>query len=341
MISLTLNTLLKIILATIPILVFLLILIYLDSYKLVRLRSVLAAVTAGGAAALACLWINSWLLARMPWDMVSFTRYGAPVIEEVFKSLFLIYLLRVGKVGFLVDAVIYGFGVGTGFALVENLVYLWARPDAELLICLIRGFGTAVMHGCATALFGIVSKLFTEVRSTVRFRIFGPGLAGAIITHSFHNHFVIPPLLSTAAIMALFPAVVLLVYRCSERSLRHWLGAGFDSDMELIKLINSGELSNSRVGRYLQSLRQSFRGEVIGDMLCYLRIQVELALRAKGAFLMHKGGFPIQPDPEIKEKFDELRYLERQIGRTGRKAIAPFVHTRSHDLWQLHKLSGR
>lgn len=36
----------------------------------------------------------------------------------------------------------------------------------------------------------------------------------------------------------------------------------------------------SRVGLYLESLRKSFRGKVVPDMLCYLRIQVELALRA-------------------------------------------------------------
>lgn len=332
---------LKCLLATLPIVLFLLALIYLDSYKLVGLPAVLANVGAGVAAAMAAFWVNSWILTGLQWDAASYTRYGSPVIEEVFKSLFLLYLIRTRKAGFLVDAAIYGFAIGAGFALAENLYYLKSRPEADLPVWLIRGFGTATMHGCATALFGIVSKLLTEVRSSVQIGVFLPGLAAAMVAHSVHNHFVIPPLLSTAAIMVFFPALVILVYWRSERSLQQWLGVGFDADMELLKLINSGKLSSSRVGIYLQSLMKSFRGEVVADMLCYLRIQVELAMRAKGAFLMQKSGYAICPDPEIRDKFEELRYLERQIGKTGKQAVAPFVHTRSHDLWQLYKLAAK
>jgi RsiW-degrading membrane proteinase PrsW (M82 family) len=340
LISLTFASLIKILLATLPIILFLFALIYLDSYKLVGLPSVLANVAMGVGAAVICFWVNSWIWAGMQWEATRYTRYGSPMVEEFFKSLFLVYLIGTRKAGFLVDAAIYGFAIGAGFALAENLYYFQSRPDALLSVWLIRGFGTATMHGCTTALFGIVSKLLTEVRSTVRTAAFLPGLAGAIVAHSFHNHFVIPPLISTAAIMVVFPGIVALVYWKSERSLQQWLGVGFDADMELLKLIHSGELSNSRIGHYLQSLRKSFRGEVVADMLCYLRIQVELALRAKGAFLMQKSGYPIQPDPEIGEKFGELCYLEHQIGKTGKQAVAPFVHTRSHDLWQLHKLVG-
>ncbi len=333
--------LIKTLLAAVPILLFLLALVYLDSYKLVGLTSVLASVAAGGAAAWACFWLNTWILSGAHWDAFSYTRYGSPAVEETLKALYLVYLIRTKKAGFLVDAAIYGFAIGAGFALAENLYYLRSRPEADLSVWLIRGFGTATMHGCATALFGIVSKLLTEVRPAARLAVFLPGLAGATAAHSFHNHFVVPPLFSTAAIMVVFPALVVLVYWKSERSLQQWLGAGFDADMELMKLINSGELSSSRVGLYLQSLKAGFHAEVVADMLCYLRIQVELALRAKGAFLMQKSGYPIQPDPEIGEKFEELRYLERQIGKTGKQAIAPFVHTRSHDLWQLYKLAVR
>ena len=40
------------------------------------------------------------------------------------KALIVVVLIRTHRIGFLVDAAILGFAVGTGFALVENLYYL-------------------------------------------------------------------------------------------------------------------------------------------------------------------------------------------------------------------------
>jgi len=117
----------------------------------------------------------------------------------------------------------HGFAVGAGFALVENIHYLVCVPEAGLPVWMIRGFGTATIHGCAGALCAIVSTLSSETRSGGA-GVFLPGLLGAIAAHSLHNHFIEPPLLSTAGITLVFPGLVFLVFRSSERSLQHWLG---------------------------------------------------------------------------------------------------------------------
>ena len=70
----------------------------------------------------------------------------------------------------LVDAAIFGFAIGSGFALVENLYYLASRPDAHVAVQIIRGFGTAIMHGGATAIFAIVSVALAEKRPDGRAR---------------------------------------------------------------------------------------------------------------------------------------------------------------------------
>src|SRR5438067_1615678 len=76
-----------------------------------------------------------------------------------------------------------------------------------------------------------------------------------------------------------------------------WLGAGFDADTEMLELINSGRLSDSPVGRYLHQLKDRFRGPIVADLLCYLRLHTELALRAKGILMMRENGF----NPPIDE----------------------------------------
>ena len=60
------------------------------------------------------------------------------------------------RIGFLVDAAIFGFAVGTGFALAENLYYLHLAAEAGMGTWIVRGFGTALMHGGATALFAVM-----------------------------------------------------------------------------------------------------------------------------------------------------------------------------------------
>src|SRR4029078_3178151 len=103
----------------------------------------------------------------------------------------------------------------------------------------------------------------------------------------------------------------------------------------MLELITSGRLSDSPVGRYLDSLRGKFQGPVVADVLCYLRLYTELALRAKGILIMRENGFESEVDAETRAKFDEMSYLETSIGRTGLRALQPMLHMSNRDLWRL------
>ena len=127
-------------------------------------------------------------------------------------------------------------------------------------------------------------------------------------------------------------------FQRSEKSTREWLGVGFDTDATLLEAVNTGEVSQTRVGAYLQSLRAKFPGELVADMLCMLRIHLELSIRAKGILLAREHGFETKAEPDIREKFTELEYLEKSLGTTGMLAIKPFLHTTHRDLWQLYSI---
>jgi RsiW-degrading membrane proteinase PrsW (M82 family) len=321
-----------------PVLFFLGLLIYLDSYKLVRPRWVVFTIVLGGAAAAASYTVNGILLSRFAIDFTTYSRYVAPVVEESAKALILIWFIRSQRTGFLVDAAIYGFAVGTGFALLENAYYLRSIPDTHLVVWLIRGLGTAVMHGGTTSIFGIGSQLLAEFRSPKQISIFLPGLLTAVLLHSLFNHLFFSPIFSTLVTLLVFPLLIFVVFEKSEKSLQNWLEVGFDADTELLELMNSGRLSESKVGTYLQSLREKFSGEVVLDLLCYLRIHLELSLRAKGILMMREAGFDAEPDDETRALFQEMRYLEGSIGKTGKLALLPFLHTSGKELWQLYMI---
>jgi hypothetical protein len=315
--------------------------VYLDSYKLIGLRSVLVLIVIGCTTAALSFLVNTAAALFLELDRTIDARYVAPLLEESLKAAYLVYLLRTNKIGFMVDAAIAGFAIGAGFALLENLFYLWMLPGPGMFLWMIRGFGTAIMHGGVTAIVGILGQSAMERRGTFGLMCIVPGLALAVFVHSVFNHFFLTPELTTVIVLCVLPPLVVIVFNRSERSTQNWLGIGFDTDRELLEMITGGVLAETRVGRYLHSLADRFPGEVVADMLCYLRLYLELSVGAKGILMMREAGFHIAPDLEIPEKFRELKYLERSIGKTGKLAVLPFLRTGSRDLWQLHMLQDR
>ena len=326
--------------SVLPVFLFLGALVLIDSYKLVAWRAILLSGLAGMVAALASYAVNVTLRPALGLDLARYSEYVAPVVEESLKAAFVVWLLQRNKVGFVVDAAIHGFAIGTGFAFLENLYYVEAASGATLWTWIVRGFGTAVMHGGTTAILAMIAKTLHPRAGAFRLSLVLPGLGAAVVLHSLYNRFLVQPILATALIVMIFPWLIVVVFQYSERETQAWLGAGFDTDQELLTAMHAGRISATPVGSYLKTLRTRFAPEVIVDMMCLLRLRAELAIRAKGILMLREAGFEPPPDPTVKDKFQELKYLEKSIGKTGMVAMHPFLHTSTRDLWQLNMLNG-
>lgn len=321
-----------------PVLVFLLLLVYLDSYKLVRLRTVLWVILTGALLPVISYWVNGYLMENLGLSLHVYSRYAAPMVEEAMKASVMIYLFRTHRIGFLVDAAILGFAVGAGFGVVENFYYLYLAADAQIGVWVVRGFGTALMHGGTMALFGVMAQTLTERQMKINPLLLLPGFIMAVIIHSVFNHFPGTPILTTLGTLLILPLIFMVVFEKSARSMHDWLEEDFDEDAMLLEQINSGEFSESRIGRFLNDLKQAFPGTVVVDMLCYLRLYTELALRAKGVLMMRENGLDTPVGERTRAKFEEMRYLEKSIGKTGLLALSPFLKMTRKDLWQLYVL---
>jgi RsiW-degrading membrane proteinase PrsW (M82 family) len=324
--------------ALLPVLAFLCGLLYFDSYKLVSLRRVLAVILAGGLCCAGSYFLNGLVRENLGLTTPVLSRYAAPVIEEFLKALIIVYFLSRNRIGFMVDAAIYGFAVGSGFSIIENLYYLQMYTDSSMTVWVVRGFGTAIMHGGVAAIFAVIAHSLSGTHDKLQALDLLPGLLLAILTHSVYNHFFLNPIFSTLLITLLLPAVAYVVVRQSEQQVSQWLGLGFDEDAELLELINSGEFSSSPVGQYLHSLCEYFSGETVVDILCYLRLQKELSLRAKGMLMMRENGFKVEIEPNVREVLIEMKALQENIGKTGQAAIKPFLRLSRKDLWQIYLL---
>ncbi|MEP7084785.1 MAG: PrsW family glutamic-type intramembrane protease, partial [Betaproteobacteria bacterium] len=180
-----------------PVLTFLTFLFYLDSYKLVSPRAVVAVVISGAVAAVTSYLSNAAVLNAFHLDLPNFSLYVAPLIEEFWKGLIVLVLIRTHRIGFLVDAAIFGFAAGTGFALVENMHFFGTIANVGIGMWIVRGFGTAFMHGGSTALFAVIGLTLMERARRHGLLALLPGFGLAAILHSGFNHLADSPRLAT------------------------------------------------------------------------------------------------------------------------------------------------
>jgi hypothetical protein len=142
--------------------------------------------------------------------------------------------------------------------------------------------------------------------------------------------------LQAAGTLVIPPPLLRLVFQRSTRALHEWLELDFDADARLIAMITSGEFTGTKIGRFFSDVRSKFGGPVLADMLCYLRVYTELAIRAKGLLMARENGIELPAGERTREKFEELHFLEKSIDKTGCLAMKPFLLMERKDLWQMN-----
>ena len=115
-----------------------------------------------------------------------FRRYTAPIVEEVLKGLFVIYLVRRPSFHYFVDGAIYGFAIGIGFAIIENYSYVIGTQQAAMGIAISRVLSTNLMHATGSALIGISLGYSRFERPG---KAVAAGLAGLILALLVHIGF--------------------------------------------------------------------------------------------------------------------------------------------------------
>ncbi|HEX7271376.1 MAG TPA: PrsW family glutamic-type intramembrane protease [Casimicrobiaceae bacterium] len=115
--------------------------------------------------------------------------HTAPFVEEIFKSLILLYLVRRADTTSFVDGAVYGFAAGTGFAIAENMLYL-SRVDVDTGVVLgtLRAFEASVLHGSTTAIVGMALAGFPLGPVNNPLLRWLVGLTIAITIHTAYNN---------------------------------------------------------------------------------------------------------------------------------------------------------
>lgn len=321
--------------ALLPMVFFLITMWYLDTFQLIKKRFLFTTVVIGCFTAGLATVINDYITINYVVDRLTLSRFIAPFTEEFVKILPVILLFRQRRIGFMIDSAILGFAIGVGFALVENIFYLSVLDNTSLLTWFVRGFGTAIMHGGATSIAAIVIKIISDTKFWNIFIIYLSGYLSAVFIHALYNLFLLPPITTALITILSLPIIYFVIFTKSEELTRSWLGVGLDNDMELLKILMAGNISETRLGKYISTIQNSFQPLVVGDIICYLRVYLELSVKAKGLLILKDSGIEIEADSSTIAQVKELEYLDTQIGKTGKLAIQPLLNLKDTDLWQL------
>jgi RsiW-degrading membrane proteinase PrsW (M82 family) len=338
----------KLAVALAPVIVLVVVFERLDVFRLVSTGGVVVYLLAGAALAALSYIANGHVLDGLPIGFTDYSRYVAPVIEEIVKALPIVALFAFDRVGFKLDAAIAGFALGAGFSVYENLYLLALFPSANIGVWIVRGFGTAVMHGGATALFAVISHEFCEHQAHRVGRharlypwLFLPGLLVAIAIHSAFNHLPGDPLLAMFLAMLLIPLTLLVVFAKGGAAAHDWLEHDHDGHAAMLAELRTGRFAETDEGRAIAALTGRLSPRIAETVKSWIELQLALVLRAEEVLLAHERGEPVVVGEAELAQFHRLDALSRQIGRAARHAIQPHLRFSRSDLYELHMLRHR
>ena len=321
--------------ALLPVVVYIVVVYVLDSFALISVKRLLLLVLCGMAAALACfgLFQLTWMI--LPETVSDFVD---PVVEEAVKAIPLLILARRKKIAFFIDSVICGAALGGGFSILENIFYLVLGDELGMGTVLFRGLEVALIHmGCsaivAAALMFAVRldgrrRAHLEIkRRDVWMAVFL--LLAAPALHVAHNTFHFNPLMQFIAVFGSMAGLLVWTYQYDGDMIHRWLDKGLDKQVDLFRSIQEGNLSETKTGQFLLSVKDSFSPEMFFDVICYVKLNVELSIAAKSRFMLREAKLDLPLDEEqartLLAQYEEYRLLEKRLGQSARITIAPVV----------------
>ncbi len=332
-----LQSLLFLLVALTPGLIFSGALIYFDCYKLVKVSQLIWCLLLGTLVTFLAYYSNGMMLDVLDIDFVEYTHYVSPPIEESLKIIALILLYIRVSPAFTIQTVILGFTLGLGFGLAENVVYLFQSESTTLHIQLIRGFGTAFLHGGTVALFA----LFLENPLNKKMKFFNKALIVLMafllicVLHAIFNFFLLTPILQTIIVFTLLPCFFYITFKHSQKNIKDWINAGINSNIQMLDMLSQISTEHNNLSTFFSNISHSFSKEIELAIHSYMRIFLELSIRTKSILMMREYGFDAPLDDKFHEKISELKLLEGAIGKAGLLLITPILDIKRADVWKL------
>jgi RsiW-degrading membrane proteinase PrsW (M82 family) len=335
-------------LALVPVLVLLSLFVWLDAFKLMSFSEILVLLLLGGAAAGVAYPISGRMIDTLPIGFNFYSRYVAPWIEEALKAIVLIALFRMNRVGYKLDAVLSGFAIGAGFSVVENILYLTIFPDYGAGTWLVRGLGTAVMHGTTLALLAAIAHELAErenreAAGDFNFNLlwFVPGYLVAVAIHTAFNHFPERPLLAMMGAAIFAPVAVMAIFHFGTAEAQGWLQTEAAAHRAQLDALRAGNWPDSPSGRKISALAERLGAEGATRVRRYWELQAWLVLEAEQALIEEAAGDATIDKAQVRSALAEQDGLKRALGKSSFAALKALLPFSRNDYWEVGELRQR
>jgi len=335
-------------LALVPVLILLVIFVSFDAFKLMSWGEILALLAVGGLGAIASFPVSGRLLDTLPIGFSNYSRFYAPWLEEAIKAAIIVALFRFNKIGFKLDAVITGFAVGAGFSVVENIIYLVRLPDYGATTWLVRGLGTAVMHGVTLAILAATAHEFAEretrgKESDFDFRLwwFLPGYLIAVAIHMTFNQFPDQPLLAMLGASMFAPVAILGIFQFGTAEAEKWLKAEYAEHNLQFQALEAGCWPDSDSGRRVAKFAARFDAATADRVRRFWELQAWLVLQAEETLLEEAAGEVEFDEGAIHRAFGERQMIQGELGRARMAELRELLPFSRNDYWELSELRQR
>jgi RsiW-degrading membrane proteinase PrsW (M82 family) len=334
--------------ALVPVLVMLAVFVWLDAFKLMSFGELVLLLIAGGMGAGIAWPVAGRFLDALPIGFSTYSRFVAPWIEEAIKCAIMILLFRLNRIGYKIDAVISGFAIGAGFSVVENIVYLIRFPEYGTGTWLVRGLGTAVMHGTTLAILAAIAHQLAEretreAAGDFDFRPwwFLPGYLVAVAIHTTFNQFPDRPLVAMLGATIFAPIALIGIFYFGTAEAERWLAAERSEHRSQADTLRAGKWPDTAAGRKIAALAERLGPEATVRIRRYWELQAWLVAEAEETMMEEAEGDATMDAAEIRAAIAELAGLKRALGRgtfTALKALLPFSR---NDYWEVSELRQR
>ncbi len=295
--------------------VFLYVVRWLDLYASGSFKTVVVCFAAGLAAFFLALPISSSLARVVGYALA--VVLVAPIVEELLKSLALIYYVRRPEFTYFVDGAIYGFAAGTAFAVVENIFFLMTtNQDTGMLLALSRGFSTSLMHGSTSSLVGISLGRLRFGHGRTRVASLVLGWAAAMTLHVTFNNIVQRSENVVGMMVTIFIGLVgvgltvgFILWGLQEE--KRWLRESLQLDVGVSARESAVVQRMEDLEELLAPIGQHFGKPKQKQVEEFLKLQARLGLK-------HKAQQMIQDEPLRARLADEVADIRKQMDKLRR-----------------------
>src|SRR5574344_383660 len=326
--------------ALLPPILFILVLLWLDSFSLVKKGVLLSSFGFGIISVPISFFIIKGFAIIAPNAGI----IGDPIIEEIIKGTWILVLLKHRRCAFFIDAALYGAAIGAGFSFLENILYIYFNPDIVVGTALVRGLGTAIMHcGGVISTAVIMSWIANKKKSPYAF--FPLALIPAMMLHILYNlnnvaaHPLLSPMLLLFVTLLTVSIWTIVLFSYNEKSIGNWIEDELSSEVKMLAAMKNGTFSNSKAGQFMMSVKEQFKPECFFDMFCYVRLYYELSLASKTNMMRAEAGFPVIKTKDDADKVNEFYILRKRIGKTAVIALSPIINSDQLASWKINSMA--